>query len=345
MKKINNKKILVCIGIFFTLLLIMQVKSYAGSFSISCSPSGTVEPGSQVTISITGNNATGKVSITATNITLSSSTVWIEDNTKTVTGIAGADGTTAKITATATDVSDSTTGDAITGSKSTSITIKKKEVEVKPVNPTKPNETSTNKNTNTTSTTNKTTTNKNNNTQSSKKPTQNTQETVKQQDNKEEEESHKIGVYYLYIEAVKENGEKEEVKLDKEFNYDIYEYNCTVNEQVQKLEIQKEAYEYNDLVEIIGADEIKYGENIITITVKKEEQEVTYKINVFKEGKEKIEEVNEEINENEIQETKEKQSIIISMPLLNFIILQLGIVILETIICVIIVKRKLKSKK
>ena len=35
-------------------------------------------------------------------------------------------------------------------------------------------------------------------------------------------------------------------KLDKEFNYDIYEYNCTVNEQVQKLEIQKEAYEYND---------------------------------------------------------------------------------------------------
>lgn len=343
MKKINNKKILVFIGIFFTLLLIMQVKSYAGSFSISCSPSGTVEPGSQVTISITGNNATGKVSITATNITLSSSTVWIEDNTKTITGIAGADGTTAKIKATATDVSDSTTGDAITGSKSTSINIKKKEVEVKPVTPTKPNETPTNKNTNTNKTT--TTTKKNNNTQSSKNQTQNTQGTVKQQENKEEEESHKIGVYYLYIEAVKENGEKEEVKLDKEFNYDVYEYNCTVNELVQKLEIQKEAYEYNDLVEIIGADEIKYGENIITITVKKDEQEVTYKINVFKEGKEEIEEVNEEINENEIQETKEKQSIIISMPLLNFIILQLGIIILETIICVIIVKIKLKNKK
>ena len=337
MKKINNKKILVFIGIFFTLLLIMQVKSYAGSFSISCYPSGTVEPGSTVTISITGNNATGKVNITATNITLNNSSVWIEDNTKTITGIAGADGTTAKITATATDVSDSTTGDPISGSKSLSIAIKKKEIEVKPVIPTKNNETTTNTNKNTSTNTNK----KNNNTKDSKKTNQNTQITVKQQEEKkEEDETHKIGVYYLYIEAVNENGEKEEIKLDKEFNYDIYEYNCTVNEKVQKLEIQKEAYEYNDLVEIIGADEIKYGENIITIKIKKDEQEVIYNINVLKEGKKEIEETKNEINENKTEEQKEKKSIIISMPLVNFILLQLGIILLEIIICIIIVKLK-----
>jgi len=84
--RINIRKILVFIGMFFISLLILQVKSYAGNFSVSCSPSGTVEPNSKVTISITGNNATGRVKLTGSNITLDTSSVWIEDNTKTVTG-------------------------------------------------------------------------------------------------------------------------------------------------------------------------------------------------------------------------------------------------------------------
>lgn len=324
-----KKKILSMLGIFLFVIMLLQIKSYAGSFSISCSPSGTAEPGAKVTISVTGNNATGRINLSGTNITLSQSSVWVENNTVTLTGTTGNDGTTAKITGTATDLSDSTTAEEITGSKSVSISIKKKEVET--------NKTTTTQKTTTKSTT-QTTKSNNNKTTTTTKPKETK---VEEQVNKEEEESHKLGIYYLYLEGIKENGEKVEIKLDKEFNYDIYEYSCTVTEEITKLEIQKEAYEYNDLVQIEGIEELKYGENKVIVKVVKDGEEVVYTINIFREGEEPVETQEPEQIENENNE--EPKEIIISMPLIYFILLQLGIIAIEAVVCILIIK-KYKAK-
>jgi len=213
------------------------------------------------------------------------------------------------------------------GTRSTSITIKKKQEPAKS-NPTTNKQTNTNKK------------NQNKNTKATTTTTTTTKPKADEQQNKEEEDAHILGVYYIYIEAIKENGEKEQIKLDKEFNYNIYEYSCTVNKDVKKLEIQKEAYEYNDLVEITGTEELQYGENTVIIKVKNDDKEVEYKINVIKQEEEPKEENSEE--KSEILEVKEK---IISMPLIHFIILQLSIIIIEIIFCVIIVKAKNKKSK
>ena len=82
-----HKIIIMIIILFFA----VTIKCYAGSIGVSTS--GTAEPGSTVTIKVSGNNATGRVNLSGKNIKLSSSSVWVENNTQTVTGtITGSDG-------------------------------------------------------------------------------------------------------------------------------------------------------------------------------------------------------------------------------------------------------------
>lgn len=107
--------IFVCIGI--------KNSVYAtGSFSVKASKTN-VNVGDTVTISVTGSNAYGQVNISATNASLSSSNVFLQNDTKTVTLTANSVGT---ITVT---VSPSSAGlgdgdeNPITGSKSVSITV------------------------------------------------------------------------------------------------------------------------------------------------------------------------------------------------------------------------------
>ena len=83
MKKRVIKKII----LFFVLMtmFILNTKTYAaGSFSISASNT-TINKDESITLSIKGNNAYGKVNITATNATLSASSVFLQNDTQTVT--------------------------------------------------------------------------------------------------------------------------------------------------------------------------------------------------------------------------------------------------------------------
>ena len=112
------------IFILFLIIITMKDAVYAtGSFSISAS-SQTVNVGDTVTIYIKGNNAYGQVNITASNSSLSSSSVFLQNDTKQVTLVAKNAGT---INVTATS-GGSGLGDGdenpISGSKSLSINVK-----------------------------------------------------------------------------------------------------------------------------------------------------------------------------------------------------------------------------
>lgn len=112
------------IFILFLIIITMKDAVYAtGSFSISAS-SQTVNVGDTVTLYIKGNNAYGQVNITASNSSLSSSSVFLQNDTKQVTLVAKNAGT---INVTATP-GGSGLGDGdenpISGSKSLSINVK-----------------------------------------------------------------------------------------------------------------------------------------------------------------------------------------------------------------------------
>lgn len=81
MKKIIEKIIL----IFILISTLYVTKVYAtGSFSISASKA-SINKGESVTINISGNNAYGEIKITATNATVSASSVFLQNDTKQVT--------------------------------------------------------------------------------------------------------------------------------------------------------------------------------------------------------------------------------------------------------------------
>ena len=81
MKKVIQRTIL----IFMVMSTLYITKVYAaGSFSISASKT-TINKGESVTIIIKGNNAYGQVEISATNANVSPSTVFLQNDTKTVT--------------------------------------------------------------------------------------------------------------------------------------------------------------------------------------------------------------------------------------------------------------------
>lgn len=81
MKKILKKLVLISIVI----IIALATKSYAvGSFNISASKT-TIDSGESITLSITANNAYGEVIIMATNATVSASSRFLENDTKTVT--------------------------------------------------------------------------------------------------------------------------------------------------------------------------------------------------------------------------------------------------------------------
>ncbi len=119
-------KVLIFLGIILSSMIIFSKQSNAASFSVKAS-SSSVNVGDKYTVTITGNNVTGKFTIKGNgNVTLNSATsVWIENNSTTVSVTAKNAGT-GTITVTAADVADSTTGDAVSGAKECSVTIKEK---------------------------------------------------------------------------------------------------------------------------------------------------------------------------------------------------------------------------
>lgn len=114
------KKLLV-LTIFVVTLFVTNVTVYAASFSMSASKS-SVSPNSTFTISV-GGDCIGRVNLSVSNGTLSTSSVWVEMGYETVTVTAGGSGT---VTVTATPTagfSDADGNEYNPGSKSVSVKI------------------------------------------------------------------------------------------------------------------------------------------------------------------------------------------------------------------------------
>lgn len=326
MKRIQKNIIL---GIIFCVVnILFCTKVNAAGIGMSINKSSVYE-GDTFSVTISGIN--GKVKISGnSNISINpSGTQWVRGNL-TVTGTAKSAGT-GTITVIPIDVS--TTGanpvevtDKETASKS--IRINTKPVEQPTTTQPIQQQTTNNKTTKTTKT-NKTTTTKKTET---KTPIVETKE--------KEEATPQLGIASLKLIGIKENGEEVEISLDKEFNINTLDYACNVANDIKTVRIEKEAYEYNDLVQISGLEEeLKVGENDITLKLAKDGKEITYHINIKKEEKqENLQEVSAVL---EGDQTKEK--IMVSIPLIWFIVLEIIIIVASVGITVVVMMHVNKS--
>ena len=123
------------IGLFVFLLSIVCVFNYtyaASSYKASLSTS-TITEGGSLNITLSATNATGRFNVSSSNTsiaTVSTNSVWLENNTQTITVKAIKAGTVT-ISVVPYDVADSITGDDVTssvGNKNITLTVKAKEV-------------------------------------------------------------------------------------------------------------------------------------------------------------------------------------------------------------------------
>lgn len=320
----KKKRYKIIIAFIISFIYICNVKIYAASMKMSINKSSAYV-GETFTVTVSGIN--GKVNITSnSNVNLNiSGSQWV-DGSLTITGTAKGVGTG---TITVTPVDASTTAaepEEVTQAASRSITIKEKEPEsTTPTNPTPttPQTTTTPKKTNTN--TNKTTT------------------TSKTEEPKEEKQDD-FYINKVVLTGVKESGEKVDISLSPEFQKDIYEYTCHVGAEIQKLELEKEAGDYTNSIIVTGLDDLKEGENSITLQLAAEDHEAkTYTIKVIKETQETIETIvpiDENVAKTGIAEIKT-----ISMPLWVFIVMQILIIMIEVLAIYFIPWRNLLKKK
>lgn len=327
MKKFKN--IVIILIITFITILMINSESFAATMGMSISKT-SVYVGDTFTIKISGIN--GRVNISAnSNVTINKSgSQWV-DGSLTITGTAKAVGT-GTITVTPVDVTTtSAEPEEVTASASRRITIKEKE-EPKQEKPQIP--------TTTTTTTKPATT--------TKKPTTTT---TKTETKKEEPKQDNFYISKLTLKGVKENEEKVDIALSPKFNKDTYEYTCNVASDIQKIEFEKDAGEFTNSIMIKGGEDLKEGENVITLMLAAEDHQAkTYTIKVTKEAQEIVETV-AQVEENKQDETKieneESKPRMVSMPLWVFIIMQIAIIIIEVLIIYFVPWRnliKIKNK-
>lgn len=249
------------IVIFIATILILSNKINAG-VSISTSK-GTVKPGESFTVTVSVNNAAGKVSASVSNGSGGFSSVWLENGSKSFTCKAGNSGNV-EIKTSGT-VADFSTEKDESASRTKTVKIQNQEKA------------------------------KTTSTKSTKKTT------VKKTEEKKEE--------------VKENDEEEktyslsELKIDSaelkpDFQKDILEYELNVEDQ-KELNVIAKATDDNTIVEVTGNDNLKIGDNYITISLKGQDDKeiVTYKVKVNNQ-KSKLTLANEQILELQQQNTK-----------------------------------------
>lgn len=315
MKKYINK-ILAIIFFVIILLIILTTKNEA-AVSLSLSPSvGEVEPGKSFSVTVRVSGGAGYVNLSASNATISTSSIWLDNSSQTISCVAGSNnGATITISANGVIADYDTEQDTSKSSKA-SVKINKKE-EVK--TPTQePTQTPTNK---------KNTTTKTNTTKTETK----VEETIVE-DN--------FNIKSLILKGIKETGEQVNISLSPDFDKDVYEYNCNITSDIQKIEIEKDAGEYTNSIVVTGLEELKEGENIITLMLAAENHKAkTYTIKVIKE---QVIETSVDITKEEVNE--EKQQAMITMPIWSFILLQVIIIVTEIII-LFIINNKILNKK
>lgn len=238
-------KIFSILTLCFCLIFVSNV--YASTMTISGASSGL--PGAKVTITV-GGDFTGRVNLTVSNGSLSASSVWIENNSQSVTVTLGSSGTTTVTATGATGTSDISGNIVNVGSKSKSITINQ---------PTTNNNTTTNKPSTGTTTTKPTTntntnTNKNTNTTTTKSSNANLKNMI------------------LGVEG-----------LTPAFSKDITTYSLKVGENVNTIKVTASVEHSRASYSVSGNTNLKDGENVITVKVTAENGTTkTYTINVLK---------------------------------------------------------------
>lgn len=126
------KRIIGLLILFLSLTCVFSYVLAEGSYTISYNTS-TLTYGDSLTVSIKANNATGRFNISSSNTsvaTVSPDSVWLENNSQSIT-IKSVGAGTSTITILPADVADSETGDDITsalGSKTINLTVKEKVV-------------------------------------------------------------------------------------------------------------------------------------------------------------------------------------------------------------------------
>ena len=150
----------------------------------------------------------------------------------------------------------------------------------------------------------------------------------KEDSESKEETKPALGIYKLSLTGVGDDNITEEIELNKEFDRGNFEYSCDVSEKIKKISVNAEAYEYNDSIKITGNEnELKDGENVITVSVSDDKDTVKYTIKVNK-GKNKIEE-NAQIQAQETEASKNNNT-------KNNMIIVIGIIVVLAIIVALI---------
>lgn len=100
----------------------------------------------------------------------------------------------------------------------------------------------------------------------------------------------------LKINAIMSDGKSEEIEISPEFNKDTFEYKCEVYNETTSIKLNAIA-ENDSNVEITGNEDLKEGNNVVTVKVQAESgEESVYKINVYRKEKQEQETVNTEEN-------------------------------------------------
>lgn len=302
MRSIKNIIRIMFVSVF--LLLLSPVIVNAASAKITASPT-TAYVGDSVTITATYTAAAWNLTISGNGVSTAKYadvTADAENATKSVSvklNTSKAGSYTVKLTG---DITDGTTGDTVNVNKSVTVVVKEKPVEQKNTVTNNTVSQSSNQNTTSQNTTSKTTKSQNTTSQTTTKKT-NTTQAKKEEVTEKVEDVLEFGISKLTIFGIKENGEKQEINLTPEFNINTYEYKAIVTADIQKLEIVKNANNYDEYLQITGIEEnLKGGENIIILKLQKDEQLVEYKIIVEKEIPELVvvsdfEETQEQVNE------------------------------------------------
>lgn len=255
-----KKRYVIILFIFILIFFGSTVK--AATFKVSASKT-QVSPNETFSVSV-GGDCIGRVNISVTNGTPSTSSVWVEQGYQTVTIKAGSTGS---VTVTATPTagfSDADANEYKPGSKSVKVTI----VSSPTTTPSeKPNTTpNTRPGTNTTNNNSNKTTNNNNTNNNTKNPVKNEQTVT-------EEKSSNNLLSSLNINTG---------TLVPNFDTNINEYSVDLSKDIKTISISAEPQDGKARIEGKGEIELNPGENIINIKVIAENnEERIYKIKAY----------------------------------------------------------------
>lgn len=134
-------------------------------------------------------------------------------------------------------------------------------------------------------------------------------ETTDNTTNNSEENNDKTEETILQLDELK----IENYELTPEFSKDIYEYKINIDEDIEKLDIEPISNDKDITIEVKGNENLKIGDNLITITLKKDGiEENVYNITAIKNEKvkeETVTKINQDLLNQEIDQTNKNLKI------------------------------------